>query len=759
MRPWIVALALAAAWIPSHAQPDTLTTLQAIRNLTNTEAAKGLPVAFEATVTYYSKNDVDLFVQDGDEAIYVETKLNQDLLPGDRVRVHGKTRASFAPDVVSDNIVLLHHGESPKPVMANFRELIRAERDCMLVTVHAKVRSADVVNFQNLHGIYLKLQMDGGSIDATVEGADTSSLKALLDADIEISGVVSGKFDNKMQLIGILLQVPDTADLKILKRAKISPDSLPITPMDKIMSSYFAHDLSQRVRVRGTITYYQPGSTVVLQNGDKSLWISTHASNPMRIGDVAVATGFPDAHAGYLALTDGEIEDTNIYQPAQPQPSTWGQLSSWNSGDRGGHLNDLVSFEGQVVAAVREGAQDVLVLSSGGKLFTAIYRHPPGARTIPKMPPIPTGTTIRVSGICTVAQGDFVDPTQQEVPFNILLRSFDDVLVLADPPLLSVRNLSYLVGFLVLLLLIAGTRSWFTERNVRVQNARAAYLERRRGRILEDINGTRPLTEIVEQITELVSFRLRGAPCWCKIADGAQLGNTPPSLQAFRTLDQIVLSHDGRALGTIYAAFDPLTKPRAEEAEPLKMAASLITLAMETRKLYTDLRRRSELDLLTDVYNRFSLDRYMDEQIEQARQTASIFGLIYVDLNDFKQVNDVYGHQVGDLYLQEAASRMKRQLRAGDMLARLGGDEFAVLVPKVRNRNEVEEIAHRLERSLEDPFSAEGYVIHGSGSIGISIYPEDGESKDSLLSAADAAMYVNKHIRRENKETRDRRKP
>ncbi len=126
--------------------------------------------------------------------------------------------------------------------------------------------------------------------------------------------------------------------------------------------------------------------------------------------------------------------------------------------------------------------------------------------------------------------------------------------------------------------------------------------------------------------------------------------------------------------------------------------------------------------------------------------------MVYIDLNDFKQVNDVYGHQVGDFYLQEVANRMKRQLRALDMLARLGGDEFAVLLPKVRTRAEVEEISHRLERSLDAPLTAEGYVLHGSASIGIALYPEDGTTKDGLLSAADAAMYVNKHIQRENRE-------
>ena len=105
------------------------------------------------------------------------------------------------------------------------------------------------------------------------------------------------------------------------------------------------------------------------------------------------------------------------------------------------------------------------------------------------------------------------------------------------------------------------------------------------------------------------------------------------------------------------------------------MGAGLAALAIETRRLYTDLLRRSEFDLLTDIQNRFSLEKHLDALIERARETAGIFGLIYIDLDGFKLVNDRYGHQVGDLYLQEAAARMKHQLRPGDILARLGGDD------------------------------------------------------------------------------------
>jgi len=752
LRKLIPAVAIATAWALSAraAEPGTLTTLHAVHTLTKAEARLGPPVAFEATVTYYNKGDIDLFVQDGDEAIYVETQPGEDLAAGDRVLVRGKARDSFTPDVLSENITLLHHGLLPKPVTVGFEPLIRAQRDCMRVTVHATVRSAETVNFGNVQATYFTLLMDGGYIDASVVGIDASALKELLDAEVDVTGVVSGKFDSKMQLIGILLEVSTLADVKMVKRAPTSPDLLPMTPMDQVMSTSYVHDQTRRVRVQGTITYYQPGAGVVLEEGDRSLWISTHASNPMRVGDVATATGFPDARAGYLALTDGEVQDLNIYAPIQPQPSTWRQLATWNSGDPDGHQNDLVSFEGQLAASMREDSQDEFVLVSNGKLFTAVYRHPPGNKPLPPMKYVPLGAKVRVTGICMALQASTIQPSEQEVPFNILLRSFDDISVVTQPSLLNVRNLVLLVAMLLALLFAAAARAWVMERKVQRQKTRLAYIERQRSRILEDINGSRPLAEIVKEITELVCLRLRGARCWCQLADGAQLGKCPPKLIQLRILEEPIPARSGPPHGTIFAAFDPTAKPSAGETEMLTTAAALTALAIETRQLYSDLVHRSQFDLLTDIHNRFSLESYLDEQIDEARKNAGIFGLVYIDLNDFKQVNDVYGHQVGDLYLQEVAVRMKSQLRGGDMLARLGGDEFAVLLPRVHNHAEVKEIALRLERCLDTPFAAQGYAVHGSASVGIALYPEDGTTKDALLNAADAAMYVNKQTRRDS---------
>jgi len=190
------------------------------------------------------------------------------------------------------------------------------------------------------------------------------------------------------------------------------------------------------------------------------------------------------------------------------------------------------------------------------------------------------------------------------------------------------------------------------------------------------------------------------------------------------------------------------------EKEALLVGARLATLAIETRRMNADLLRRSEFDQLTDIHNRFSLGKRIDTQIKKARLNASIFGLIYVDLDEFKQVNDLYGHHIGDLYLQEVARRMKLQLRSQDLLARLGGDEFVALLPTVRNRTDVEEVSQRLEHCFNDPLVLEGHTLKGSASFGIALYPEDSATTDSLLSAADAAMYAVKNKKRKLAESR-----
>jgi diguanylate cyclase (GGDEF)-like protein len=745
MKRFILAFAFVLGWTTpvSAAVPATLTTLHQIHDLSNADAGQLLPVAFEATVTYFVQPQHVLFVEDGGAAIFVSADTSVPLVPGDRVLIRGKTHASFHPTVGADSVTLLYHGDLPEPVPATYDELISGQDDCMLVTVRGIVRSADKSNTDlNNSAGFMEVLTDGGYVSVLSDLYTAEEREKLLDAEVEVTGVAGGQFDGKMQMHGVQINVPSSEGVKILKLASASPWSLPLTPMDQVITLSHVHvtDRTQRVRVHGTITYYQPGLSVVLQDGNKSLWISTLTVDPLQVGDVVDATGFPESHNGFLALTRGEILDSHVNAPIASLLTTRQELTASH------HVIDLVSVEGQVLSAARGAAQDEYDLTADGQLFTAVYRHPAGGAALPPMKQIPVGSRVRVTGICITEDSN---PFASQVAFDILMRSFDDISVVAQPSLLTVRNLIILVGLLLVVVFAVVARGWAIERRVRRQTVSLALIEQRRSSILEDINGSRPLAEVVEEITELVSFKLRGAPCWCQIADGAKLGNYPQKLTGLRVVQSEIPSHTGPALGTLFAAFDLLAKPSDNEAEALSMAVALTAVAIETRRLYSDLRHRSEFDLLTDIHNRFSLEKYLDRQIEEARQNAGIFGLIYIDLDKFKQVNDHYGHQIGDLYLQEVALRMKRQLRGLDMLARLGGDEFAALLPQVRTRAKVEEIALRLERCFHEPFIIEGQTLQGSASVGIALYPEDGATKDELLSAADAEMYVAKNTKQE----------
>jgi diguanylate cyclase (GGDEF)-like protein len=767
MKKWIPAAiflpVLIFGWVTdARAAPETLTTLAAVSTAGNTRAGQRVAVAFEATVTYFRGYDHVMFVQDGDAAIFVLAPPHSKLTAGDRVLVRGTTRSSFRPFVAADNLTLLGHGAIPRAAQATFDGLIRASYDCRLVTVHGVVRSADLelITGATSRSITLQILTDGGYVEASVDSNEEHFLKELLDTTVEVTGVSAGKFDDKKQHTGALLHVSGLNSVKILKRADIRPQSLPFTPMDEIITGYHVRDLTQRIRVRGTITYSQPGSAAVVQSGDKSLWIATRSLAPLRVGDLADATGFPDVHDGALRLTRAEIEDTHVRAPITPHPTTWEQMTLRGFNVKG-HVFDLVSIAGTVVTEEREASKDVYVLFSGGHMFSAIYRHSEesGLVKLPPMKAITPGSTVRLAGICIVENFNPSNNLDHD-PFDILLGSVDDITVIDSPSWLTIRSLSLIVTALVLVVLSSVAWAWSLKRKVRRQTAalavrieaeaalerQMAHLEQRRSSILEAINGSQSLASILTQITELVTFLLDGTPCWCELRNEKSVGNRPPETTGLRIVQQEISA--GASLGTLAVGLGADTLPNAKETEALSAGARLATLAVENRRLYADLVHRSEQDLLTDIPNRFSMEKKLDQLMMSARRSEALFGLIYVDLDSFKRVNDDFGHSVGDLYLQEVTRRMKLQLRSEDMLSRIGGDEFIALVPILRCGIDAEEIATRLERCFDEPFLLDGIELNGSASVGLAVYPEDGATKKDLQRSADAAMYAHKQSKR-----------
>jgi diguanylate cyclase (GGDEF)-like protein len=155
-------------------------------------------------------------------------------------------------------------------------------------------------------------------------------------------------------------------------------------------------------------------------------------------------------------------------------------------------------------------------------------------------------------------------------------------------------------------------------------------------------------------------------------------------------------------------------------------------------------------DALTGLPNRVLLYDRMDQLVHRALRGIGRFSLLFIDLDRFKNVNDTLGHKVGDRLLRVVAQRISGCVREGDTVARIGGDEFVVLLTDSDSPRTVAHVAQKVLDSLARPFDLDGYELYITPSIGICVYPDDGEDAQTLMSNADAAMYHAKDTGRNN---------
>jgi diguanylate cyclase (GGDEF)-like protein/PAS domain S-box-containing protein len=149
-------------------------------------------------------------------------------------------------------------------------------------------------------------------------------------------------------------------------------------------------------------------------------------------------------------------------------------------------------------------------------------------------------------------------------------------------------------------------------------------------------------------------------------------------------------------------------------------------------------------DFLTDLPNRMVLNEHISHSISLARRHDGHIAVLFLDLDRFKVINDSLGHATGDKLLQSVSERLVSSVRAADTVSRRGGDEFVVLLSEIAHRNDAGTTAQKILRSLASSHSIEGNDLHVDCSIGISIYPEDGEDAETLIKNADTAMYCAK---------------
>lgn len=204
---------------------------------------------------------------------------------------------------------------------------------------------------------------------------------------------------------------------------------------------------------------------------------------------------------------------------------------------------------------------------------------------------------------------------------------------------------------------------------------------------------------------------------------------------------QPVFSSDDKVLGTLAMYYREPRRPIAADTEFFRAITHLVGIAVEQRRIQAEIAKLAHYDAVTGLCNRRAFQTELQEIIDDARARNRNAAVAIIDIDRFKNINDTYGHPVGDAVIQETARRLCACVREDDIVARLGGDEFAIIFNEIIDTDEIDEIATRITCSVSGPMAIEGKSISTSTSIGVSRFPQHSDAAAALFIKADHALY------------------
>ena len=770
-------LMIACSPVALGASSAPLDNIAAIRSLRSDQAAEARLVHLRGIVTYYDPEQQVFFIQDPTGAIYLDTTQRFPVAAGSRVEVWGKTASGYTSEVVPAEIRELSRGPLPESVFMDYRTAARHENDCRFVTLEGIVRSATLQSVGTAHVYLLQLEDDGRMIEVAISSFPNFEPSQLLDAVIRVTGNLSGNFNALDQIVGLQLMAMDSSQLQVLEPSPVNPFKLPVTPIRSLLGSDQALFGQRRVLTQGVLTLYDQGEKLVIQDGESNLLVQTRQMDPMAIGQTVDVTGFPSAVNGSPALVNAQVIPTGGVSPASPRVISFAEAMGGKFG------NDLVSIDADLVSQTREDHLDTLTLRSGDRVFQAVFRKAAGDPD--PIPLLRTGSRLRVTGVCLVHVRGFWGAVES---FQIHMRSAADIAVLAGPPWWTTRHMLYVILALFGVVIVALAWGLWVKRRLSIQEkivrqkieaeaarfVTLARLEQQRSQILELINSFERLPTVFTAIHAHVAEMWPGVSSYSHVLKDRRLilltGSHPYTLDTARlhlvdpthcaeacamavrarsliqlgaprvTWSRPIISSSGEILGTMTFEAEG-EQPVTLNQQAVDFGCNLAAIAIDNRRLYEDALHRSKHDQLTGLANRALLDDKIEEALEIARVSSCMAAVLFLDLDEFKQINDTHSHRIGDLFLCEVARRFLGCLRGCDTLGRVGGDEFVVVIPSLQDASQAASVARRLVAAMHTPVVIESISLQGSVSIGLAIFPKDGSNSIELKHHADAAMY------------------
>jgi len=453
-----LGVASLSAQPPVSSPPKVLyKTAASVLALTYDVAQRGGFAMIQGTVTLsYGKA---LVVQDRTGGIWVDS-VSGKYAPGDLLTVIGPVAPGrYSPQIVAPRVQLIGKRPLPSPRTVSFRELSSGMEDAQYVAVEGTIRAVRLNPMPVLGGVELTLAMPDGRVEAILSSEYEQFARSLIDAKVQITATALSRKNDNMQETGVVLEIADIRGISVIQPAPPDLFSAPIVPIGSLMRYRSNTDYFHRVRLSGVLTYYEPGSRLMLQDGTDAIEVFLTDSPPLEVGDRIEVVGFPAPEAYGPVLRDAVLRKLAHGTPLTPVPVDWHQALSSK------YRFCLVSIDMRLLRIIDEPTRTLLLLEDGDHVTTAELQSRLSTPT-----PLAPGSAVRISGINLLSGESRFIYQGSAIHSNLLLRTLNDASLIAPAPWWTRTRLFFLaaaLGVLTLaffiLLLYVQLKRWKTE--------------------------------------------------------------------------------------------------------------------------------------------------------------------------------------------------------------------------------------------------------------------------------------------------------